>query len=370
MINLVDVIYYCHDDLKDPHEVIEKHKPGMGYLPFIKEDLNVSFIKHLDYEGIHTIDGVKYGFFKSNNKFWHIPFKTHRFIKRSNPDLIIVQGLIFPLQVIALKLALGNKCAIVVQHHGESPFKGLKIYLQKLADHFISGYLFTATGISQEWIDKGIIKDPDKCFEILPASTSLSKQEKDICKEKSGLNNNQNFIWVGRLNSNKDPFCVLTAFENYLNFNPDARLYMIYQTEELLNEIKDLLSKKEKLSDSVQLVGKIPNSELQSWLSAADFYISASHKEGCGYALLEAMACGCIPVVTDIPSFRKITDDGKYGFLYPPGDPDILLRTLVGTDTISKSEISNAVVDHFNNKLSYKCIADDLHDICKSLSVK
>ena len=43
------------------------------------------------------------------------------------------------------------------------------------------------------------------------------------------------------------------------------------------------------------------------FFSAADLFVVGSHHEGSGYALMEACACGAVPVVTDIPTFRLLT---------------------------------------------------------------
>ena len=88
---------------------------------------------------------------------------------------------------------------------------------------------------------------------------------------------------------------------------------MIYHTDELISDIKKLLPVKSG-DQPVMLVGKIQHSELLYWFNSADFYLSASHYEGSGTALCEAMSCGCIPLVTDIPSFRMMS--GNSGLLY------------------------------------------------------
>src|SRR5207302_5467774 len=102
----------------------------------------------------------------------------------------------------------------------------------------------------------------------------------------------------------------------------------------------------------------------------ADFYISASHEESCGYALLEAMACGCIPVVTSIPSFKKNTGDGKFGFLFPPGEPDELLKILSNLKNINLKEFSEDVTRYFKTNLSFENIADTLYHLCETLAQK
>ena len=118
------------------------------------------------------------------------------------------------------------------------------------------------------------------------------------------------------------------------------------------------------------LKGKVKHSELGACYNTADYFISGSHKEGSGYALIEAMSCGCIPIVTNIPSFKKITRDGTFGFLFEPGNPESLLNILLNLKNIDKEIFSSSVVGHFNHNLSFKSIADDLFTICERLMQK
>jgi glycosyltransferase involved in cell wall biosynthesis len=365
---LIDLNYYYHADLTDPREVLAIHKPANAYVSFINDKLKIELVKHMNYAGELFDREIKYSFFKSKNKFSFIPFKTHRYIKKQKPDFVLIQGLIFPLQLIMLRLQLGKSVTIIVQHHGERPCGGIKKLFQKWADRFIEMYLFTSFGNAEEWISAGIIRHGEKCCELLEASTDFHSLNKDYCKQRLQLTGNKIFIWVGRLNANKDPITVLTAFEKYISQNPLATLIMIFQTEELLPQIQKKLGENKLLKNCVILKGKVEHSELEYWFNAADFYISASHKEGSGYALIEAMACGCIPVVTSIPSFVKVTSEGKFGFLYKPGNTESLLKVLLGLDKIDKEKFSSAIVDHFKKSLSYKVIADKLLQHVEKLS--
>jgi glycosyltransferase involved in cell wall biosynthesis len=89
-------------------------------------------------------------------------------------------------------------------------------------------------------------------------------------------------------------------------------------------------------------------------MQAADVFVSGSHAEGSGYALLEALACGVTPVVTDIPSFRALTDGGRIGKLWPCGDATGLAEALV---TAASSRIGSVQVrGHFDAALSFAAV--------------
>ena len=62
----------------------------------------------------------------------------------------------------------------------------------------------------------------------------------------------------------------------------------------------------------------IVQSELEKIYNQHQFFILGSHYEGSGYALLEAMACGCIPIVTNIPSYKFMTNNGDCALLFSP----------------------------------------------------
>lgn len=367
MIKLIDLNYHTHSQISNPEEVVALQKPSIGYADFIKDKLSIELVRHMNYEGEKNMNHVKYRFFKSKNKFWYIPFKTHRYIKTMQPDIILIQGFIFPLQIIALRWSLGDKVKIILQHRGGKPFTGIKKRLQQLSDRYINAYLFTGAENANEWIENNIVAEKRKCYELLAASTYFKYKGKLKCKAILSFSGSRNFLLIGRLNDGKDPMTVLKAFEEYGIQYPDARLYMIYQTEELLPEINDKLQQNEWLSQSVILKGRIEHSELETWYNAADFYISGSHKESCGFALLEAMACGCIPIVTSIPSFRTITDDGRFGFLFEPGNAQNLLDILLNLKNIDQEKLSKSIIHHFQNSLSFKSIADNLYGICEGL---
>lgn len=364
MIKLIDVTYYSNLEYNQPLQVIHAQKAALGFVSYIKDLLNIEVIKHSDFTDSAVIDGTRFTFFKKNNQFWRIPFKTHNYIKKQHPDVVLVQGLIFPLQILLLRIYLGKKCKIIVQHHGEKPFKSVKRGLQRIADRYIDAYIFTSKGNARRWLDKKIISSPAKVFEVLEASTFFEKSDKQTAGRELGITGNFNFLWVGRLNGNKDPLTVLIAFQNYLRINNAARLFMIYQEDDLLNSVKRFLEQSHDLKNAVTLVGKVDHSKLETWYNMADYYISASYSEGSGYALLEAMACGCVPVVTDIPSFRTITENGKYGFLYKPGNAEDLAISLNKLNEINYNEFSDNVQSQFLKELSFKSIAGKLASLC------
>ncbi len=88
------------------------------------------------------------------------------------------------------------------------------------------------------------------------------------------------------------------------------------------------LSSELGLEKTVEFVGAIPQAELAGLMSRASIYVSTSLSDGASGALLEAIAAGMFPVVSDIPANREWIEDGKDGRLFAPGDYLALAETL------------------------------------------
>ncbi len=79
----------------------------------------------------------------------------------------------------------------------------------------------------------------------------------------------------------------------------------------------------------VSMTGGLPLDQMQAQFRAADVFVFPSRFEGFGFAVLEAMAAGCAPVVADIRgSLRVIVDDGRAGGLARVGDSADFARVI------------------------------------------
>jgi glycosyltransferase involved in cell wall biosynthesis len=83
------------------------------------------------------------------------------------------------------------------------------------------------------------------------------------------------------------------------------------------------------VNSAVQFLGRVPHEEMPNLLTQADIYVSTSLYDGTSVSLLEAMACGAFPVVTDILPNREWILDGENGFLIPTESETILGKKIV-----------------------------------------
>jgi glycosyltransferase involved in cell wall biosynthesis len=356
--------YILSDDYNDPAAWLERIKAYTGVLEAIAVNHEVVSIEQINYEGDEVKNGVNYHFRKFNIRT-RFPLKLNRYIRQLKPDVVFIHSLHFPLQVMLLRLVLGRKTKIIIQNHAEKPFTGIKKRLVRLSENAVNAYLFASRAMGLDWITKGNLTSPDKIHEVMELSSFFHPIPKEKAREKTGITETNVFLWVGRLDQNKDPLTVIKAFLKYVDIAPSACLYMIYQAEELLPEIYQLL-KNEPNAAAIKLVGKVPNEELLYWYNSVDFVVAGSHYEGSGTAVCEAMSCGCIPIITDIFSFRMMTDNGKIGMLYDAGNEVELLAALQQTAMLDTSAEKQKVLAYFASTLSFEAIAGRIGAIAAS----
>ena len=360
----IEINYHNHDELCSPGEVIAKHRPSNLFVEEFSRYAEVTLVKHLNFEGELEENGIRYAFFRKRNRFFENLSKTHQYVAQLNPDVVLIQGFIFPWQTMALRRKLGRQTKILLQHHGEMPFKRRKIF-QWMMGSKVNGWIFSSPELSKEWLAPGIIRNPSQSFILPPASTNFRKKDKETSREKLGMKKGPNFLWVGRMNENKDPFTLLKGFRNFLENGGLARLHLVYGEADLEDTVKEMIGGDVLLKENVRLVGRLPHTELEDWFSAADYFITTSHRESGGYALIEAMACGAVPVISEIPASMELTDGGRIGFHFPKGDAEALGRVLLGLDKVEGARLSDEAVLHFKKQLSPEAIAKKMKGICE-----
>jgi len=105
------------------------------------------------------------------------------------------------------------------------------------------------------------------------------------------------------------------------------------------------------LNSHVEFLGYVPTMSLPERLRQAEVYVSAFLEDGVSMSLLEAMACGLLPVVPDIEPNRLWIQDGVNGLLFIPDDLSSLAQKL--RDALSNPALRLKAREH-NVKLIHE----------------
>jgi len=83
------------------------------------------------------------------------------------------------------------------------------------------------------------------------------------------------------------------------------------------------------VADRITFLGKVSETDKARMLRSVDIYVAPNtHGESFGMILTEAMAAGTPVVASDMDAFRRVTENGRAGALFPTGDAHALAATL------------------------------------------
>jgi glycosyltransferase involved in cell wall biosynthesis len=350
--SVVQVNYAYDKRLTDPEELLDRYFTLTGWSDALLRAgaRATAVVQHFSRDARVTRRGVDY------------IFKRHDVAATAaawQPDVAHVNGLVFPAHTWRLRRALDPASAIVVQNHSDGGAIGRAPALRLLggaARRAADAFLFAADEHAASWRQAGLIAPDQPTYRVMPASSTLQPIARAAARLESGVTGSPAILWVGHLNANKDPLTVLDGFQRALGQLPDATLTMIYATGELLEELQRRILASSSLRDRVRLVGALPHERMTAFFSAADLFLVGSHHEGSGYSLMEACACGAVPVVTGIPTFRLLTGGGSVGALWRPGDAADCARALIEAARRDPHEARARLADHFARDLSWDAV--------------
>jgi glycosyltransferase involved in cell wall biosynthesis len=102
--------------------------------------------------------------------------------------------------------------------------------------------------------------------------------------------------------------------------HPDSRLVVAHggsMTAELQRRARAVPGR-------VEFVGFVDRAALREAMTGAEVFVSVPSSDGTSVALLQAMAAGCFPIVSDLPTQRELVEDGVNGFRVPLHRPEVL----------------------------------------------
>ena len=150
-------------------------------------------------------------------------------------------------------------------------------------------------------------------------------------------------LHVGRRRTYKNFETILRAFARAAS-QTERHLIVAGGPGQWTEEERDLIQR-EQLAARIQLKPGVDDDFLKLAYSGADAYVSASRMEGFGIPVIEAAACGCPLLLSDIPAFREVA--GNFASFLPPQSLEHWARAM--TEAVSPPAFSpEDVLKKFN----------------------
>ena len=154
---------------------------------------------------------------------------------------------------------------------------------------------------------------------------------------------------------------IITAFSKFYSKNKEYNLVVAgtgNNTDQLKEQVKEL-----QIESAVSFVGWQQFEGNLDWYQRSEYWISIPTSDATAISLLEAMACGCIPILSDLPANREWIIDEENGFLVKDLNADFLSE-IIGRD-LSNLKHENALLIEKNARKSTN--SKKFHDLYKEV---
>jgi glycosyltransferase involved in cell wall biosynthesis len=120
---------------------------------------------------------------------------------------------------------------------------------------------------------------------------------------------------------------ILRSMADVLKAVPEAVLVVAGEGPET-NSLQALAGSLGILAN-VKFVGQLPHAQVQNYLNQSAISVSVPTSDATAVSLLETMACGSFPVVSDLPANREWVEDSVNGLIVAIRDTSDLSRALI-----------------------------------------
>lgn len=191
------------------------------------------------------------------------------------------------------------------------------IFLKKMTAYNLSKATYLTA--DAQFIEQTIRQLATSKHPLLVANFGIGIDPKPVEKE--------NLIYSNRLHKKLYRIDkIINAFASFSEKHPDWKLVIAAtgdETETLKNQAANL-----QLTEKVVFVGWVDKVENEKWYSKSKIWASVPESDATAISLLEAMACGCVPVVSDLPANKEWIENGVNGIVVKNLDGDFLSEAL------------------------------------------
>jgi glycosyltransferase involved in cell wall biosynthesis len=122
-----------------------------------------------------------------------------------------------------------------------------------------------------------------------------------------------------------------------------------------LAQLTEHFEKKKYSNLSIEFLGLVAPERMTGIWARSDISILFSEFEGMSLSMLESMAQGCVPIVTDVSGSQEKITHGKTGFIVSVGDVAAMAQIIADLDAnrVRVDQISNACIASLRDHIGF-----------------
>ncbi len=286
---------------------------------------------------------------KSGGVSWHylggicnrdpmIFFRLIGLMRKLRPD--IVQTILTPMDIMGGAAALLTRTRWILKESSSAPLYAvswrnrLRLRLGRRADAIVSN----STGGDDYW--RGVEGAQPVC--VIPNAIPLDEITRVSADQVNGLRFNRPekvVLFAGRMESGKNVENLIVALSRIVDSPPFVAFIC---GDGPRRSHLERMARELGIAHRLIFTGYVSN--LWTLMKRADVFASLSRFEGCPNVVMEAMACDCPLVVSDIPAHREILDDRTACFVNPdePAEAARAIKETLSADTTAQERAQAA----------------------------
>lgn len=300
------------------------------------------------------------------------------YARRTRPDLLYTRMLHSPLPALLARL-IGVPLVVEVNgdsyaQQGTAGIARLKRALVKRIDRInltSADRLIPITRGLQRMVHEryGIPVEKTAVIESGSNVDLFMPEDPQICRERLGLDPHVRYLgFMGTFFRYQGVDILIEAAPRILEWFPQARFLIV--GDGVMKEAWQQHVAQRGLQDAFLFSGKVPYAEAPNYINSMDVCVApflSTRGETSPLKLFDYLACGKPVVVSDIPSLREVSHEGRGIVAVPPEDPTALADALIALLTdeprqrrLGESGRAFVVAEH-----SWELIAKNVAAVCQ-----
>ncbi|HEY4328858.1 MAG TPA: glycosyltransferase, partial [Phycisphaerae bacterium] len=172
-------------------------------------------------------------------------------------------------------------------------------------------------------------------------------------------------LFLSRVHPKKGLDRLIPAWVTVARQMPDVRLLIAGTGDAAYLDVLNNLVNANQLQEHVKFVGQLIGHEKWAALTDADLFVLPSHQEGFSVAVTEALAAGCVPVVTQESNYDELQNVPPSGIIVQNGDMQAFTAEVMKllTDPARRAAMAAAGKTMVEERYTWEKIAADLEQV-------
>lgn len=251
-------------------------------------------------------------------------YRIIRYIREHN--IRLVHTFDFPLNVFGMPLAhfFTRAAAVSSQRAHRDLTPGIYGHLQRATDRFVDGIV-----VNCQFLKRHLVSDyglPDSLIHLCYNGIDLTMFQPGGESVRTAAFPPDSLVIgvVCALRPEKGLLTLLEAFAKIRHLQHGLKLALVGSGPML----ESLQIRAHELSIFEDCIWQPGTKNVAEWLRSIDIFVLPSLSEAFSNSLMEAMACGCCCVASNIGGNPELITTGVQGLLFEPGDAGSLASTL------------------------------------------